>query len=85
MQTTRRAVRPDGQYYRESRRQRLMRSIGGGSARASRDSVAIALVAGGILLVYWGWHGGRWAHWIGFGGAALAVSSVMFRMVMRRR
>jgi hypothetical protein len=67
---TRRAFRPDSQYYRTTRRQSLRRRARHEMNRAMAVLPALAI---GAVFFYWGWHGGAWGHVIGYGAATAAV------------
>ena len=81
---TRRAFRPDGQYYRTSRRLSLgRRGRTGLSARTEAWGLATLLVAVALLGFWWGHHGGWLAGILGYGvmviGALGAVAIVARR------
>ena len=83
MQANRRAIRPDGQYYRQTRRQRMSRSFARGGVGGGAILVVLLLMSGG--LAWWGWHGGLWQRTVGLGGAAVAVPAAMWILMSAKR
>jgi hypothetical protein len=77
---TRRAFRPDSQYYRTTRRQSLRRRA---RREASRAIALLPAVAIGAAFFYWGWHGGPLGHVIGYGGATLTAAAAIVIAVWR--
>ena len=77
MQANRRAVRPDGQYYRQTRRQRMAKPFAAPGTGGGALFMTLLLVGG--LLAFVGFQGGLWHRVLGFGGAgtALLVASVL--------
>jgi hypothetical protein len=83
----RRAFRPDSKYYRTTRRQSLGRGGfgGGGGSRAPGIGIPLAMAAVAALLFFWGWHGGTWAHILGYGGGVFwAAAAVVLFLATRR-
>jgi hypothetical protein len=78
---TRRAVRPDGQHYRRTRRHAPLRRHGRSGLRG-----AVPLAAA-LLLAWWAWHGhgSLWTHAIGYGGAAIFMMMALAGPLLARR
>ena len=84
MTPVRRAVRPDQNYYRQTRRQRMMRSVARGGASKGVTVLFFLIVAG--LLGWWGWHAAGWHRWLGLGVAGVAgVLAIMSLFSSSRR
>ena len=79
---TRRAYRPDSQYYRTTRRQSLRR--GGGAAAAGKGLTLCVLATAGGLLMWWAVHGGVAAIVLGCVGL-LALMAMAALVVMSGR
>jgi hypothetical protein len=79
---TRRAVRPDGQHYRRTRRHASLPRMGG--ARGGARTVLPLAIA--LVLTWWGWHGqSTTAHVLGFGGAAILMLVALAAHALGRR
>lgn len=78
---TRRAFRPDSQYYRTTRRQGLRRAAASSGGRGA--AIAVLVVAGGML-VWWAAHGGLWAAVFGYGGLAVVIAMIALVISARR-
>jgi hypothetical protein len=81
---SRRAFRPDSQYYRTSRRLGLKRRAGfGPKSEGGVWGLAIVLVAVACLAFWWGHHGGGVAKILGYGGTIVAGAAAL--LVIARR
>jgi hypothetical protein len=79
---TRRAVRPDGRHYRQTRRHASLPRIGRGRGGAR----TVPLLAVALFLAWWGWHGqSSAAHLLGFGGAAILILAAFAAPALGRR
>ena len=77
---TRRAVRPDGQHYRKTRRHASLRRHGKSGARGA------VLLTIALLLAWWAWHHqGIWARLLGYGGAAVLLLIALTGPLLFRR
>lgn len=85
MQTTRRAVRPDGQYYRNSRRQRLVRSLSEGVESRGVGGAWMILGGIGVALLLCGWRSSGWIRLAAFGAAIVSLLLLAAIAWMRRR
>ena len=75
---TRRAFRPDSQYYRTTRRQGLRRAAG--AVAAGKGLTLGVLVAAAAMLAWWAVHGGMWS--VVFGCLGLLVLTSMAVLVI---
>jgi hypothetical protein len=84
MQTTRRAVRPEGQYYRNSRRQRLARSLSEDVASPTTVLSWIIFAALAAVLLCLAWYASGWFRLAAVGGAGISLILTVFTLTTRR-